>query len=259
MTVAPAHEVRRVEPVMGTAFGITTNDDADDDAVDAAFSWLRWVDQTFSTYRDDSEISRLDRGLLAIDEVSADVREVLVRCDELTDLTDGCFTTRPSGPDSRRLDPSGLVKGWSVDRAALLLRMAGHDCFAINGGGDILCGAPAQQPRRWRVGIRHPSQRDAVAAVLTVESGAVATSGTYERGDHLWGRSGATRRALASVTVVGPELGTADALATAVFVEGSGAPRWFDRFEGYDRLVITTAGRVRWTSGLDDRLVPKTS
>ena len=105
------------------------------------------------------------------------------------------------------------------------------------------------------VGIRHPSERDAVAAVLEVGTAAVATSGTYERGNHLWGRRGASSAdGLASVTVVGPELAIADALATALFVEGSGAPRWFERFPGYDRLVITASGRVRWTSGLDDLL-----
>ncbi len=255
--------MRRVEQVMGTAFGITVDPGANADAgvrtggrvLDEVFAWLRWVDSTFSTYRDDSEISRINRGSLAIDDASPEVREVLVRCAELTDLTDGWFTARPGSVARAPLDPSGLVKGWSIDRAGMSLRMAGHECFAINGGGDIVCGAPVGAPRGWRVGIRHPSELDAVAAVLVVDDAAIATSGTYERGGHLWGRGGADARTdLASVTVVGPELATADALATAVFVEGSGAPTWFDRFAGYDLLVITGSGRVRWSSGLDELL-----
>lgn len=253
--------------MMGTAFGITVDPAAGQgrtsaevsgpvpDAVDEAFEWLRWVDRTFSTYQTDSEISGVGRGTLALDEASPEVREVLVRCAELTDQTDGWFTARPGGDDRTTLDPSAFVKGWSIDHAAVILRMAGHGRFAINGGGDIVCGAPMRQLPRWRVGIRHPTRHDAVTAVLELEDAAIATSGLYERGSHLWGRLGSDRRAgLTSVTVVGPELGTADALATAVFVEGSGAPLWFDRFPGYDRLVITEAGRVRWTSGLDGLL-----
>jgi thiamine biosynthesis lipoprotein len=173
----------------------------------------------------------------------------------LSDLTDGWFTARPRGSGSAALDPSGLVKGWSIDLAADILRIAGHLRFAINGGGDIVCRAAAPESPRWRVGIRHPTERDAVAAILDVGNCAIATSGTYERGNHLWGRSGSDGATeLVSVTVVGPELGTADALATAVFVEGSGEPRWFDQFPGYDPFVVTEAGRVRWTSGLDGAL-----
>jgi len=266
MTSPATHQIRRVEQVMGTAFGITVappvgavdNDGTVEDDLDETFAWLRWVDRTFSTYRDDSEISRIDQGSLAIDGASPEVREVLVRCAELADLTDGWFTARPRGDGPAPLDPSGLVKGWSIDRAGMMLRMAGHTSFAINGGGDIVCGAPISRPDGWRVGIRHPTERDAVAAVLVVDGVAIATSGTYERGAHLWGRNGTgCRTDLASVTVVGPDLGTADALATAVFVEGSGAPTWFDRFPDYDRLVITGSGRVRWTSGLDDLLAAR--
>ncbi|MCU1355684.1 MAG: thiamine biosynthesis protein [Acidimicrobiales bacterium] len=252
-----------VQHVMGTAFGITVDDTVGPEGVDDAFAWLHHVDATFSTYRSDSEISRIDRGELDLDAASPDVRQVLLRCAELEELTDGWFTAHRQTDGEQHLDPSGLVKGWSIDVAALILRMAGTTTFSINGGGDIVCAGHPEpnEGRGWRTGIRHPFLEEAVAAVLVLAEGAVATSGTYERGSHIWGAAGtdlpraAGAPGLAGVTVVGPELGTADALATAVFAEGSGHPAWFDRFPGYDLLLVTADQRLAWTPGLDDLLV----
>ncbi|MCU1452525.1 MAG: thiamine biosynthesis protein [Acidimicrobiales bacterium] len=251
--VAPEAPIRRVERVMGTAFGITVLDPIEPAAVDEAYDWLRWVDATFSTYEPGSEISRLRRGELGLDDTSPEVREVLNRCAELTELTDGWFTIRSTPADA--LDPSGLVKGWSIDRTATILRMAGATTFSVNGGGDIVCGLGPGPGGVWRVGVRHPDESGSLAAVLDLRDRAIATSGTYERGDHIWGGRSAGP-GLLSATVVGPELGTADALATALFADGSGLPTWLERFGGYDALVVTGDRRVRWTPGFDQHLVP---
>jgi FAD:protein FMN transferase len=182
-----------------------------DGEIDAGqvFAWLRWVDATFSTYRPDSEISRLDRGELG--DPHPLVREVLDRCEELRVETGGLFDVRAGG----RLDPSGYVKGWAVERAAAF----GRGRFLIDAGGDIVLRG------RWRVGIRHPYQPGRLAAAITVADCAVATSGAYERGPHILDpRTGRPAAGLASVTVLGRDLGTADAYATAAFA--SGDPRW---------------------------------
>ena len=196
-----------VEHVMGMPVRV-------EGSIDAArvFAWLRWVDATFSTYRDDSEIARLDRGEL--DDPHPLVREVLARCEALRTETDGYFDARASGS----LDPSGYVKGWAVERAAVF----GRGRFLIDAGGDVvLRGGP------WRVGIRHPVERDKVAAVITVSDCAVATSGTYERGPHILDpHTGRPASGLSSVTVVGRDLGTVDAYATAAFAMGADGPRW---------------------------------
>jgi FAD:protein FMN transferase len=197
--------------------------------VDAArvFGWLRWVDATFSTYRADSEISRLDRGERFTPHPH--VRSVLARCEELRRETGGLFDVRAAG----RLDPSGYVKGWAVQRAAAF----GRGRFLIDAGGDIvLRGA-------WRVGIRHPYERDRLAAAITLADCAVATSGAYERGPHIVDpRTGGPARGVDSVTVVGRELGTVDAYATAAFVAGD--PRWSARLAAMaiaGERVFTTA------------------
>jgi FAD:protein FMN transferase len=179
--------------------------------IDAArvFAWLRWVDATFSTYRADSEISRLDRGEL--DDLHPLVREVLARCEALRRETHGYFDPRAGG----RLDPSGYVKGWAVERAAAF----GRGRFMIDAGGDVVLRGT------WRVGVRHPHERDKLAAAITVSDCAVATSGAYERGAHVIDpHTGRPATGLSSVTVVGRDLGTADAYATAAFAAGD--PRW---------------------------------
>jgi thiamine biosynthesis lipoprotein len=247
-----ASAVRRVERLMGTVVSIDVRDPRDPAAVGAALdeslAWLRWVEATFSVFRPESQISRIGRGELHPDAASAEVREVLVRCDEVRALTHGAFDHRPSARPDRPLDPNALVKGWSIDRVALQLRLHGLHSFCINAGGDVRCGLPPAGAPAWRVGIRHPDDPASLAAVVDVVDTAVATSGRYERGDHVWGTPGGLR----SVTVVGPELGTADALATAILASGYETPQWLGRFPSYEPLVLT-ADRVRWSDRLPVR------
>jgi thiamine biosynthesis lipoprotein len=228
----------RVEHVMGMPMRVVVRDGPVDPAV---FSWLRRVDAVFSTYRLDSEISRLDRGELAAGDADPDVREVLERCERLRTATRGYFDARAGG----RLDPSGLVKGWAVDRAGALLLAAGARDFCIDAGGDLLLrGGP------WRVGVRHPHERDRLAAALVLADAAVATSGAYERGEHILDpHTGRAATGVVAVTVVGPELATVDAYATAAFAMGAAGPRWTAGLPGCEAMSILPGGRVLSTPG----------
>jgi thiamine biosynthesis lipoprotein len=220
--------------------------DADGIDVEPAFAWLRAVDATFSTYRDDSEINRLDRGELDLAGCRPEVDEVLTRCLALERATRGYFSVRAAG----RLDPSGFVKGWAVEGAARRLEAAGAKRFCVNAGGDVVARGRPEPGRRWRVGVRHPEERERLAAVLEIEDLAVATSGEYERGAHIVDpHTGAPPRGLLSVTVVGPDLATADAYATAAFAMGADGPAWTARLDGYDALCITSDRRVVSTPG----------
>jgi thiamine biosynthesis lipoprotein len=136
----------RVEHIMGMPIEIDLRDEhLDPIALDDAFAWLRLVDETFSTYKPASEISRLARGELTISQCRPEVDEVLARCAELSDTTGGFFSVRAAG----QLDPSGFVKGWAVGKAADILGAAGARAFSINAGGDIvLRGRPGPgEPR----------------------------------------------------------------------------------------------------------------
>jgi thiamine biosynthesis lipoprotein len=237
---------------MGTVITVDVRDpDLPEPAVDAAIAWFHEVDATFSTYREESEISRLCRGELSESQCSVPVREVLGLCAEVTRRSGGCFDIHLGG----RLDPSGLVKGWSVERAAEMLQTAGARNFFIGAGGDVVTRGQPAPGRRWRVGIRHPELADQLAAVLEAGSLAVATSGAYERGEHIVDpRTLRAPAGLLSMTVAGPSLTYADAFATAAFVMGEEGLRWMAGIDGYQALAITVDRRAVWTPGMESFL-----
>jgi thiamine biosynthesis lipoprotein len=250
----PAPALRRVEAIMGTTVELdlrTPVADLDPGAVDAAFAWLHEVDARFSPFRADSEVSRLRRGALDERDASADVREVLAACEAMRRRTDGFFDIRFGGPGSA-LDPSGYVKGWALERAAERLAAAGARDFAINGGGDIVARGRPAAGALWRVGIRHPFERERLAAVIGVTDLAVATSGTYERGEHVRiPGTGAPPAGLLSVTVVGPSLTVADVFATAALAMGTDGPAWLARRPGYEGCAVTADRRLLTTPGFE--------
>lgn len=255
MTAVAGNGAVHVEQVMGMAVSFDLADDPDDRTTAglvAAVDWLHHVDRTFSPYLDDSTISRFGRGDITIDEVGDEVCDVLVACDRLRDETGGAFDPfAVPAPNGTLFDPSGYVKGWAVERAAEILVGHGARNFLVNAGGDIAIRGRPQGADRWAVGIRHPDDAQALAAVLDVGGPiAVATSATYERGAHIVDpRDGAPVIGPASVTVVGPDLGLADAYATALFVMGVEGLDWLADRAGYDGFVITRDDRTFATAG----------
>ncbi|MEA2001663.1 MAG: FAD:protein FMN transferase [Actinomycetota bacterium] len=233
---------------MGTAVRFDFRSGVAPAALDEAVEFLHWVDRTFSVHRDDSAIRRIGRGDLALDDAPPVVGSVIARCEELRSGTDGWFDHRPDdGPYP--IDPSGYVKGWSIDEAAAILRDAGGDGFCISAGGDVVMSGEPQAGSPWKVGIRHPQRVDSTVAVVTVPDGAVATSGRYERGEHIWPRS-RTETKLISATVIGPNLGTADALATALLAGNGASTAWMRAFPGYEILLVDCEFGVRHTGGV---------
>ena len=262
MSTAVAAPPRRtwVEQVMGLPVSVTVRGPGarshrPDEAVRALFADLRRVDRVFSTYRPDSEISLLRAGTLPRELASPQVREVLDLCEQARRLTDGLFDADPprSGPGSdgrRLLDPSGLVKGWAVERAAGALEPLHGLDWIVNAGGDVL--GRAEHGPAWRVAIEDPRDRSRLLCVLPLRSGAVATSGTVARGQHITdprtGRPAADQ--LLSATVVGPSLTWADVLATAAFVEGTTATARVARLPGNEALLVLPGGDLLGTPGL---------
>lgn len=235
--------MRRVEHVMGFPVSLRVDDEGfPGAAVDELFAWLREVDARFSPFREDSEVCRLDRGELCPDRLSPALTEVLDLCERYRTATGGAFDVRLPG---RRLDPCAVVKGWSVQRGAELLRAAGARRFCLNAGGDVItAGGP------WRVGVRHPEHAGRLCTVVRLTGGAVATSARYERGDHILdGRTGRPATGLLSLTVTAPTLTEADAVATAAFALGREGIAWAAARPGCEVFAVTADRRVRRTPG----------
>ena len=240
MSTAGRHHV---ELVMGTAVSIDVRDDVPATAIDDVVRWLHHVDAAFSTYRDDSPVSRLGTGAATLEEMDDEVRGIFALCAELRDDTDGAFdATAVPAPNGSHLDPSGVVKGWSIERAAAILEGHGATNFCINGGGDVVVRGVPGPGASWRIGIRHPELADRTAAVVCGSPRlAIATSAAYERGTHIIDpATGEPAEGPASVTIVGPDLTYADAYATAVFVMGQPGLEWLSRrHPDYAGFLIT--------------------
>ena len=219
-----------------------------DDARVRAEAWLRWVDDVFSTWKPESPVSRLRRGEIGLGDAPPEVAEVLELCRRARVASDGWFDpwAMPGG-----VDPTGLVKGWAAARALAEFERAGAPAAMINAGGDIaVYGRPAPgQP--WRIGIQHPLAADRILLTVDLEgAGAVATSGSYERGAHLVDplRGGPTT-ALLSATVIGHDLGFADALSTGLYASGGELLEHISRLAGYHGFIVDGRGRVHASRG----------
>jgi thiamine biosynthesis lipoprotein len=253
MTGGARRGVHRVEQIMGTAISLEITDLLDRQDLrtlaDEVFAWFREVDERFSTYKPDSELNRLHRGELTRDECSTDMHRVLDECAWLWTATSGYFDVCATG----RLDPSGYVKGWSVQVASNRLAERGAVNHCINAGGDICLRGEESPGQPWRIGVLHPWERTKLAWVLSVTDMAIATSGTYERGLHVINPyTGLGMDELRSVTVVGPDLALADAYATTAMAMGLSGLDWLSGLVGYESAVITEDGRGFQSGGLPE-------
>ncbi len=147
-------------------------------------------------------------------------------------------------------DPTGYVKGWAAQQALAALVSPGVSGAIVNAAGDIASfGGPAGT-NPFRFGIVDPLFPGKLACIVEL-TGALATSGTYERGEHLIDpHSGEASVRVASASVSGPDLGLADALATALAVAGVEGLARVEQLGGYEAMTISFDG----TKQLDDTL-----
>ncbi|MEU9046319.1 MULTISPECIES: FAD:protein FMN transferase [unclassified Kitasatospora] len=257
--------------VMGTVVSLAAPDTTDpahfQDAATAAFTHLHHVDQVFSPYLPDSPISRIRDGRLSLAGLvhhpdGPQIREVLDLCERLKQGSGGAFDAWAVG-DPPRFDPCGAVKGWATEHASALAAAHGLPRHILNAGGDIRLHS-GNDPAPWRVGITDPHHPGSVLTVLHLRDGAVATSGTAERGAHVFDpRTARPATALAQVTVTGPDLTLADGYATAALAmatdpRGRAATHaWLAALAaraGYQALTIDPFGATWHTTGLPDLL-----
>ena len=214
--------------------------------VNEAVAVLHAADAMFSTWKDTSYISRIRRGELSLDDAPVEISIVLERCRKAREISQGWFDpwAMPGG-----FDPTGLVKGWAAQRSLNVLRLAGVSGAIVNAAGDIASFGGPQVGQRFRIGVADPANPQRLACVVETP-GAIATSGTYERGAHLIDpHSGLPTTRAASATVVGTDLSLADALATALVIAGKQGLTIFNELREYEGLVITDDGTLHMTPG----------
>jgi FAD:protein FMN transferase len=210
----------------------------------AAQAILQSADAVFSTWNPGSPVSQMRRGEITAGQAPPEVAQVVERCEAARAASGGWFDpwAMPGG-----FDPTGYVKGWAAQRSLGALRVPGVLGAIVNAAGDIASFGGLGPGTPFRVGIADPFARTQLAAVVSL-TGAIATSGTYERGPHLIdprSRQPAARAASASVT--GPDLGLADGLATALAVAGPAALPLVEALDGYEALVIGHDRQRQWT------------
>jgi thiamine biosynthesis lipoprotein len=247
----PRRILHHDEKVMGTVVTFDLYDDQPaspelQSYLQESIAVLHEADDLFSTYKSDSPISRLRRGEITLEQCPSLVAEVLDLCRVARKISDGWFDpwSLPGG-----VDPTGYVKGWAAQRSLDVLRRSAVRGALVNAAGDTASFGGPQSGHPFRIGIVDPASTQSLACIVN-SPGAVATSGVYERGEHLFDPH--TRRPTsrsASATVTGPDLGMADALATALAVAGVQALPLIDALGDYEALVIGYDGDVAMTSG----------
>ena len=242
---------RRVEHVMGLPISLALRGRHAEDEPGAA-AWrrvlasLREVDRVFSTYREDSYVSRLDRGEVRVEDCPPEVAEVLALGELARFESGGAFDVRRLDAAGRPvLDPSGAVKGWAVQRAAHAFDVLADTDLCLSAGGDLVCRVAGPERAAWRIGIEDPREPSRVVAVVPLRNGALATSALTHRGDHIVdARTGDVPRGVRSVTVVADDLTWADIDATAAFAQGSQALRWLESRPRRRGVVVLEDGSV---------------
>lgn len=220
--------------------------------LEKVIEFCRGADEDFSTYIDSSWVSRLRRGKVAIEDCPASVQEVWQLCGRAKYLSDGAFDPWAVVGG---FDPSGLVKGWAADICADMLVAAGAQHVQVNAAGDLSLRGGWFDPidsqvKPWKIGVVNPDNRQEVLKIFEITDGAIATSGTYERGAHITDPyTGMIAIGAKSATIVGAAGWLCDALATAVMVSGTDAAIWFTQSElsGYRVWVIDRHENTSWS------------
>lgn len=228
--------MRQVDHVMGMPVSIDIPLCGDQMVFKATFDLLREIDKQFSLFKESSELTRYNKGELKENELSSDMKAVIKACKDWQRRTGGYF----SAWYAAKFDPSGYVKGWAIKKAGEIVKKQGYGTFCIGAGGDIL--AQSNSDKVWNIGIQNPTDKSKILDVLGISNGALATSGNYERGKHIINpKTGKPANELLSVTVIGPDIITADVLATAAFAMGEKNHNFMKSYRAYKTVIISKA------------------
>ena len=247
--------MREQRQIMGMPVSLTLVDEQSTTAdVQVVFDYFDEVDRRFSTYKIDSEISQFNQGKIKPNKLSPQMREVFDLAEQTKKQTQGYFDIHtPNG----QIDPSGLVKGWAILKAAELLWHRGLNNFLVEAGGDIQSSGQNSQGQAWRAGIRHPFEPGKIVKIVCLKNCGLATSGNYERGQHIYNPHQPQQKLtqIVSLSVIGPNVYEADRFATAAFAMGQEGIKFIETKEHLAGYMIDQTGRATMTSNFEKYLV----
>jgi thiamine biosynthesis lipoprotein len=218
--------------------------------IDSVFDYFKYVNDVFSVHKHDSEISCINRGEITPQSWSADMKEIFALAEDTRRVTGGYFDAlRPDG----LYDPSGIVKGWAIERAKKLLQARGLKHFCIEAGGDIALSGSNSSGAKWIVGIRNPFKLETIMKTIYGTDCGVATSGNYLRGNHVYNPKTKKHASeeVVSVTVIGPNVYEADRFATAAYAMGREGISFIEKMNGFEGYMIDNKGIATFTSGFE--------
>lgn len=220
------------------------------DDIDEVYSYFKYIDQKFSIFKPKSEITLINKGKINKSKFSKDMIEVFKLADKTRQETDGFFDIKRSG----KYDPSGLVKGWAIFNAAKLLLKKRFRNFYIDAGGDIQSFGRNKKGEPWKVGIRNPFSSKEIIKVIDPHDCGVATSGIYERGNHIYSPEIGKKVSddIVSLTVIGPNIYEADRFATGAFAMGNAGINFIENLLGFEGYMINKEGIATYTSGFQN-------
>lgn len=227
--------------IMGMPITIEILGCEDFNLLDEVFNFFKQIDNRFSTYKKNSEISRINRGEIKPEDYSPQMKHILALGEQTKQETMGYFDY--VDPVKQQIDPSGIVKGWAISEAAKMLDRQKIYNYYIEAGGDIQVKGKNINKKKWRIGIKNPFNSKEVVKVVVVNKEGVATSGLYERGQHIYNpKTGRQVNDIVSLTVIGPDIYEADRFATAAFAMGKAGIYFIDQVAGLEGYQIDQTG-----------------
>ncbi len=247
--------MKQEKRLMGMTIQIEITDpNVDEKIFDKVFSYFEEVDKRFSPFKEESELSKINRNEIKKDEWSNEMKEVFELSEKTKTETNGYFDIlRPDG----KYNPSGLVKGWAIWEAAKLIKKKGYKNFYVDAGGDIQTFGINNEKKPWEIGVRNPFNLGEIIKKISVRDIGVATSGTYIRGQHIYNPKKPNEEIndIVSLTVIGPNIYEADRFATAAFAMGSDGIYFIENLPNFEGYMIDKNGIAKMTSGFEKYVI----
>jgi len=215
------------------------------------FDYLKYVDEKFSVFKPESEISKINRGEIEEKNWSHDMKTVFALAEKTKNETNGYFDI---ADNNGKYNPSGIVKGWAIYNAAKILWEMDFKNFYVNAGGDIQFSGRNDEGKLWKAGIKNPFNQKEIVKVVYLKDGlSIATSGNYIRGDHIYNPKDRKRiiDEIVSFSVIGPDVCEADRFATAVFAMGKNGISFLEKLKNFAGYMIDKNGIAFMTSNFE--------